>query len=54
MKGEGTIAEQIHQQFAIARKKYLTKENLKPLNTSLYEIEKAKYAVPQTGQMRLF
>ncbi len=54
MKGEGRIAEQIHQQFTIARKKYLPQVPAEPLNTSLYEIEKAKYAHTKTGQMRLF
>ncbi len=54
MKGEGTIAEQIHQQFGIARKKYLPKEHLKVLNTSLFETERVKYAHSKTGQMRLF
>lgn len=54
MKGEGNIAEQIHQQFVIARKKYMPKENVKALNTSLFEIERAKHENSKTGQMRLF
>jgi DNA repair photolyase len=54
MKGEGNIAGQIHQQFVIARKKYLPNEHVKALNTSLFEVERAKYTHTKTGQMRLF
>ncbi|CAN5379673.1 PA0069 family radical SAM protein [soil metagenome] len=47
MKGEGNIAEQVEQQFTIARKKYLKGRSLPPLNCDLHEEYKL-------GQMRLF
>lgn len=47
MKGEGNIAEQVEQQFTIARKKYLSGRVLPALNCSLHEEYKL-------GQMKLF
>lgn len=47
MKGEGNIAEQVAQQFTIARKKYLKDGTLVPLNCELHRYYK-------DGQMRLF
>lgn len=47
MKGEGKFAEQVAQQFAIARKKYLQGKERPVLNTSLHEEYK-------DGQMKLF
>jgi DNA repair photolyase len=47
MKGSGNIAEQIHQQFKIARKKYISGRSLPPLNCELHRDHK-------DGQMRLF
>ena len=47
MKGTGNIAEQVHQQFKIARKKYLSGRSTPKLNCDLY----AQY---KTGQMSLF
>ena len=47
MKGEGNIAEQVAQQFNIARKKYLTGRTLPVLNCDLHEQYKG-------GQMKLF
>lgn len=47
MKGEGNIAEQVEQQFTIARKKYLQGRSLPPLNCDLHEEYK-------NGQMKLF
>tara|TARA_R110000850_G_scaffold271031_2_gene404909 strand:+ start:306619 stop:307710 length:1092 start_codon:yes stop_codon:yes gene_type:complete len=54
IKGEGNIAEQIHQQFAIARKKFLPADPWEPLNTSLYAEAKRLNLNTSTGQMRLF
>lgn len=54
MKGEGSIAEQIHQQFAIARKKFLTVDAREPLNTSLYASARLANLNESTGQMKLF
>ncbi len=36
MKGEGTIAKHIHQQFAIGKKKYLVGKSIPKLNTDLF------------------
>jgi len=36
MKGEGKIAEQIHQLFRVAKSKYLPKSNPSSLNCELY------------------
>lgn len=47
MKGEGNIAEQVAQQFAIARKKYLSGRERPVLNCALHEEYK-------DGQMKLF
>ncbi len=47
MKGAGNIAEQVEQQFTIARKKYLSGRSMPPLNCSLHEQFK-------DGQMKLF
>lgn len=47
MKGEGNIAEQVAQQFKIARKKYLSGRSLPKLNCELHEQYK-------NGQMKLF
>ncbi len=47
MKGEGNIAEQVEQQFAIARKKYLKGKVLPTLNCGLYKEYKE-------GQLKLF
>lgn len=47
MKGAGNIAEQVEQQFVIARKKYLQGRNIAPLNCDLHREYK-------DGQMRLF
>ena len=47
MKGEGNIAEQVEQQFKIARKKYLTGRSMPILNCGLHEQYK-------NGQMKLF
>ncbi len=47
MKGEGKFAEQVEQQFRIARKKYLNGKNSAVLNCDLHERYK-------DGQLRLF
>ena len=47
MKGEGKLADQVKQQFIVARKKYLKKTELPVLNCSLHEQYK-------DGQMKLF
>lgn len=47
MKGAGNIAEQVEQQFRIARKKYLAGRNIAPLNCELHQEYK-------DGQMKLF
>lgn len=47
MKGEGNIAEQVEQQFRIARKKYLSGRERPVLNCSLHEQYK-------DGQLKLF
>lgn len=47
MKGEGTIAEQVRQQFTIARRKYLSGRERPVLNCSLHQQYK-------DGQMKLF
>lgn len=47
MKGEGEFADQVKQQFKIARKLYLGDRSSKPLNCELHEQYK-------TGQMKLF
>ncbi len=47
MKGEGKFAEQVAQQFAIARKKYLVGKDRPVLNCDLHEQYK-------DGQMKLF
>lgn len=47
MKGDGTIAEQVAQQFAIARKKYLGSRERPSLNCALHEQFK-------DGQLKLF
>jgi DNA repair photolyase len=47
MKGEGNIASQVAQQFAIARKKYLSGRTRPTLNCALHEEYK-------DGQMKLF
>lgn len=47
MKGEGNIADQVKQQFSIARKKYLNGRERPSLNCSLHEEYK-------DGQMKLF
>lgn len=47
MKGSGNIAEQIHQQFRIAKKKYLSGRSLPPFNCKLHRQFK-------DGQLRLF
>lgn len=47
MKGEGQFAEQVAQQFSIARKLYLSGRNKPELNCSLHENHK-------DGQMKLF
>ncbi len=46
-RGEGQIAEQIHQLMALAKKKYFKGKKLPPLNTALHESYK-------DGQMKLF
>ena len=47
MKGEGNIADQVAQQFAIGRKKYLSGRERPTLNCDLHEQYK-------DGQMKLF
>jgi len=47
MKGTGNIAEQVHQQFKIARKKYLSGRSTPELNCDLHDQYK-------TGQISLF
>lgn len=47
MKGEGKFAEQVEQQFKIARKKYLKDRSRTPLNLDLHEQFK-------DGQLKLF
>ncbi|AXT51737.1 PA0069 family radical SAM protein [Aquimarina sp. BL5] len=47
MKGSGNIADQIHQMFAISRKKYFPEENKISLNCNLHESHK-------DGQLKLF
>lgn len=47
MRGEGNIADQVRQQFTIARKKYLQERERPVLNCELHEAHK-------NGQMRLF
>lgn len=47
MKGEGKVADQVRQQFQIARKKYLVEEDRPVLNCSLHEQYK-------NGQLKLF
>ncbi|WP_108803302.1 PA0069 family radical SAM protein [Aquimarina sp. Aq107] len=47
MKGSGKIADQIHQMFTIARKKYFTKKNNILLNCDLHDSHK-------DGQLKLF
>lgn len=47
MKGEGNIAEQVEQQFRIARKKYFEGKSIAPLNCKLHREYK-------DGQMKLF
>lgn len=47
MRGEGNIADQIHQQFKIAKKLYLKNQERVPLNCDLH-------AQFKEGQMRLF
>jgi DNA repair photolyase len=47
MKGDGNIADQVAQQFSIARKKYLNGKELPILNCALHEEYK-------DGQMKLF
>ena len=47
MKGEGNIADQVAQQFAIGRKKYLSGRDRPTLNCDLHEQHK-------DGQMKLF
>ncbi len=47
MKGEGNIAEQVAQQFSVARKKYLKEKSLPVLNCDIHEQYK-------DGQMKLF
>ncbi|MDT0675290.1 PA0069 family radical SAM protein [Autumnicola musiva] len=47
MKGEGKFAEQVEQQFKIARKKYLSGRDRQPLNHDLHEQFK-------DGQLKLF
>lgn len=47
MKGEGKFADQVRQQFQIARKKYLVEEDRPVLNCSLHEQYK-------NGQLKLF
>ncbi|MEX2350538.1 MAG: PA0069 family radical SAM protein [Flavobacteriaceae bacterium] len=54
IKGEGNIAEQIHQQFAIARKKFLPADKWEPLNTSLYASARQANLNESNGQMKLF
>ena len=54
MRGDGKIAEQIKQQFAIARNRYLKNKTFPILNTGLYERERAIILHSPTGQMRLF
>ncbi|WP_211362759.1 SPL family radical SAM protein [Gillisia hiemivivida] len=47
MKGSGNLAEQVSQQFKIARKKYLSGREMPKLNCELHEQYK-------DGQMKLF
>lgn len=47
MKGDGNIAEQVAQQFSIARKRYLSGRSIPSLNCELHREHK-------NGQMRLF
>lgn len=47
MKGDGNIADQVAQQFAIGRKKYLSERERPVLNCELHEQYK-------DGQMKLF
>lgn len=54
MKGEGSFAEQIHQQFTIARKKFLSTDRWDPLNTSLYATARQSNQNRVKGQTSLF
>lgn len=54
MRGEGNIAEQIHQQFDIAKKRYLPNKVLPKLELSLYERERTIILRSHETQLRLF
>lgn len=54
MRGEGNIAEQIHQQFDIAKKRYLSNKVFPKLDLSLYERERTIIIRSHEKQLRLF
>ncbi|MCX2678870.1 PA0069 family radical SAM protein [Galbibacter sp. EGI 63066] len=53
-KGEGKIAEQIHNLFRIARQTYFKDKTFPRLNHELYETEKHRHRSSRDGQMTLF